>query len=71
MGIIEMDIDVQLSNGGEMDDGAEAALVRKIDWRIMPTLFFAYFLQFLDKVAVNVRYHRLKMTYDRAEQRST
>ncbi|KEQ68169.1 MFS general substrate transporter [Aureobasidium namibiae CBS 147.97] len=31
----------------------EAALVRKIDWRIVPTLFLAYFLQFLDKVAIN------------------
>ncbi|KAH0049386.1 hypothetical protein KCU60_g24974, partial [Aureobasidium melanogenum] len=26
---------------------------RKIDWRIIPTLLLAYFLQFLDKVAVN------------------
>lgn len=32
----------------------EASLVRKIDWRIIPTLFLAYFLQFLDKVAINV-----------------
>lgn len=32
----------------------EASLVRKIDWRIVPTLFLAYFLQFLDKVAINV-----------------
>ncbi|KAH0404261.1 MFS general substrate transporter, partial [Aureobasidium melanogenum] len=37
----------------EVDNGAEAILVRKIDWRIIPTLFLAYFLQFLDKVAVN------------------
>ncbi|KAH0013989.1 hypothetical protein KCU78_g8890, partial [Aureobasidium melanogenum] len=59
MGINEMNIDVQSSSGGKTDNGAEAALVRKIDWRIIPTLFIAYFLQFLDKVAVNVRYHRL------------
>lgn len=32
----------------------EAALVRKIDWHIVPILFAAYFLQFLDKVIVNV-----------------
>ncbi len=70
MGITEMDNDVQLSNGGETDNGAEAAW-SATDWRIIPTLFFAYFLQFLDKVAVNVRYHRLTMTHDRAEQRTT
>ncbi|GAB7356231.1 hypothetical protein MBLNU459_g7050t1 [Dothideomycetes sp. NU459] len=34
-------------------DVNEAALVRKIDWRIVPTLFLAYFLQFLDKVIIN------------------
>lgn len=32
----------------------EAAMIRKIDRRIVPTLFFAYFLQFLDKVVINV-----------------
>jgi hypothetical protein len=32
----------------------EVALVRKIDWHIVPILFAAYFLQFLDKVIVNV-----------------
>jgi hypothetical protein len=32
----------------EVDDGA---LVQKIDWYILSILFFAYFLQFLDKVA--------------------
>ncbi|KAI4751058.1 major facilitator superfamily transporter [Aureobasidium sp. EXF-3400] len=53
MGISEMNINVQSSNSWEVDNGAEAILVRKIDWRIIPTLFLAYFLQFLDKVAVN------------------
>ena len=33
----------------------ETALVRKIDWHIVPILFAAYFLQFLDKVIINVR----------------
>ena len=33
----------------------ETALVRKIDWHIVPILFVAYFLQFLDKVIINVR----------------
>lgn len=64
MGISEMNINVQSSNSWEVDNGAEATLVRKIDWRIIPTLFLAYFLQFLDKVTVNVRYHRLAMTRD-------
>ncbi|CAD0083664.1 unnamed protein product, partial [Aureobasidium vineae] len=39
--------------GGETDNGADTALIRKIDWRIIPTLLLANFLQFLDKVAVN------------------
>lgn len=56
---------VQTSGCGEVkvDDPAvsgpflitEAALFRKIDRRIVPTRFLAYFLQFLDKVAINVR----------------
>lgn len=46
----------------------EAALVRKIDWRIVPTLFLAYFLQFLDKVAINVRYNGLTTMQDRADR---
>ncbi|KAG9623012.1 hypothetical protein KCU64_g20511, partial [Aureobasidium melanogenum] len=54
MGTTKMDNDVQSFRGGETDDGADPALVRKIDWRIIPTLLLAYFLQFLDKVAVNV-----------------
>ncbi|KAH0331545.1 MFS general substrate transporter, partial [Aureobasidium melanogenum] len=53
MGTTEMDNNVQSFRGGETDDGANTALVRKIDWRIIPTLLLAYFLQFLDKVAVN------------------
>ena len=40
------------------DDSAinETALVRKIDWHIVPIMFAAYFLQFLDKVIINVCY---------------
>ncbi|RAL08063.1 allantoate permease [Aspergillus homomorphus CBS 101889] len=36
---------------GTPHDGA--ALIRRIDWRILPTMFLTYFLQFLDKVALN------------------
>lgn len=71
MGTTEMDTDVQSTSGGETDNGANTALVRKIDWRIIPTLFLAYFLQFLDKVAVNVRCDLLAMTHVRADRSST
>lgn len=37
---------------GELED--DKALVRKIDWQILPLMFMTYFLQFLDKVALNV-----------------
>ncbi|THW02660.1 hypothetical protein D6D24_10772 [Aureobasidium pullulans] len=53
MGISEMNIGVESSSSGETDHGVDAALVRKIDRRIVPILFSAYLLQFLDKVAVN------------------
>lgn len=46
----------------------ETALVRKIDYRIVPTLFLAYLLQFLDKVAVNVRYDGFAIKQDQADQ---
>ena len=36
------------------DELKDAALLRKIDWRILPIMFLAYFLQFLDKVSLNV-----------------
>ncbi|KAL2826770.1 MFS general substrate transporter [Aspergillus pseudoustus] len=39
-----------------LDGGAhisDAALTRTIDWRILPIMFLAYFLQFLDKVVLN------------------
>lgn len=34
-------------------DGQDAALLRKIDWRIVPIMFACYLLQFLDKVIIN------------------
>lgn len=33
---------------------SEKKIIRKIDWSILPILFCAYFLQFLDKVVYNV-----------------
>lgn len=37
---------------GDLHD--DSALLRRIDWRILPIMFLTYFLQFLDKVALNV-----------------
>jgi hypothetical protein len=37
---------------GEME--SDRALLRRIDWRILPIMFLTYFLQFLDKVSLNV-----------------
>jgi hypothetical protein len=36
---------------GEME--SDRALLRRIDWRILPIMFLTYFLQFLDKVSLN------------------
>lgn len=33
---------------------AEKALVRKLDWMILPMLWFMYFLNFLDRAAITV-----------------
>lgn len=32
----------------------EKSLVRRIDYRIVPLMFFCYLMQFLDKVMINV-----------------
>jgi hypothetical protein len=33
----------------------DTALLRRIDWRILPVMFLTYFLQFVDKISLNVR----------------
>lgn len=38
---------------GEAQAVDEKALVRKIDWMIMPLMFGCYFLQYLDKTLIN------------------
>lgn len=38
---------------GEAQAVDEKALVRKIDWMIMPLMFCCYFLQYLDKTLIN------------------
>ncbi|KAL4780659.1 N2227-like protein-domain-containing protein [Aspergillus varians] len=40
----------------EEDSAAVHSLLRRIDWRILPIMFLTYFLQFLDKVCLNVRF---------------
>lgn len=34
-----------------MDD---KRLLRKVDWQILPIMFFTYFLQMIDKISINV-----------------
>jgi hypothetical protein len=38
---------------GCIDTADEQSLYRRIDWHIMPLMFFCYLLQFLDKVLIN------------------
>lgn len=42
-------------NIGEEGRVNSRALVRKIDWRIVPLAFACYTMQFIDKVNINVR----------------
>ena len=39
---------------GSIYDISERALIRRIDYRIVPLMFFCYLMQFLDKVIINV-----------------
>lgn len=36
------------------DSPSDTALMRRVDWRILPVMFLTYFLQFLDKLSLNV-----------------
>jgi hypothetical protein len=38
---------------GSVVDINEKALVRRIDYRIVPLMFFCYLMQFFDKVLIN------------------
>lgn len=44
----------ELDGIGTFHDVSQKALVRRIDYRIVPLLFFCYLMQFLDKVMINV-----------------
>jgi hypothetical protein len=44
----------------------DTALLRRVDWRILPVMFLTYFLQFLDKVSLNVSFlYRIIMLLSR------
>lgn len=32
-------------------------LLRRVDWQILPIMFLTYFLQFVDKISLNVCLH--------------
>lgn len=48
----ELDLPEDCSLGTlTMDD---KRLLRKVDWQILPIMFFTYFLQMIDKISINV-----------------
>lgn len=50
----KMDIPIKPEAAGSLFDINEKALVRRIDYRIVPLMFFCYLMQSLDKVLINV-----------------
>ena len=44
----------KFDSAGSVLDVNEKALVRRIDYRIVPLMFLCYLMQFLDKVLINV-----------------
>lgn len=54
--------DVDYSGAAKKSDPAEIALVRKLDMRIMPTLWAMYFMNYLDRNAIaNARLNDLEI----------
>ena len=49
-----MDTSTKAAVAGSVFEINEKALVRRIDYRIVPLMFFCYLMQFLDKVIINV-----------------
>ncbi|KAL4948698.1 allantoate permease [Aspergillus filifer] len=47
------DMSLAHPSSGSEQSTSDAALLRRIDWRILPIMLLAYFLQFLDKVCLN------------------
>jgi len=47
-------LDANRGQDAEASESELAALRRKIDWHIVPIMFFCYMMQFLDKVILNV-----------------
>lgn len=44
----------KVDNAGDCHD--DTALLRHIGWRILPVMFLTYFLQFVDKISLNVSF---------------
>ncbi|KAH7368285.1 vitamin H transporter, partial [Plectosphaerella cucumerina] len=51
-GVMGMDPEADYSGAVKKTSKEEIALVRKLDWRIMPTLWSMYFLNYLDRNAI-------------------
>jgi len=51
---VPLPLDAKAEATGSIHNINERALVRKIDYRIVPLMFFCYLMQFLDKVMINV-----------------
>jgi len=58
----KMAIPMKTEAAGSVFDINEKALVRRIDYGIVPLMFFCYLMQFLDKVLINVYLSSLKVT---------
>ena len=52
----------EASNTAQLDDGAEAAVLRKVTWRLLPLLMLCYAVAYLDRV--NVGFAKLQMLSD-------
>lgn len=52
------ELDVKLNSPDDCSLGTltmdDKRLIRKVDWQIMPIMFFTYFLQMIDKISINV-----------------
>lgn len=48
----KLDMSEDYALGSVADD--DKKLLRKIDWKILPIMFFTYFLQMIDKISINV-----------------
>ena len=59
---------VEVVTNHSTEDKDDKSILRKVDWQILPIMFLVYFLQFLDKIILNVSnqrwLHDYIVTYD-------